>query len=161
YAYDVLNRLTSRSYNDGSTPTATFVYDKDPSGHTYTNLIGRLFSSSVPSSVGGCINTFQQYDPMGRISQQWQNTPASCGNYPFPYTYDLMGNMLSSWAPFQEAYTYAYNTAGRLTSMTGSRNDAFVPGNLLSGAHYNAAGQISSDSLPTGESETFTYDKRL
>jgi RHS repeat-associated protein len=164
YQYDALNRLLSRSYNDGTTPTASFFYDKDPAGRSYTNIVGRLFETSVavPPSVGGCIATLNQYDPMGRVSNQWQYTPTGCSgsSYGFPYTYDLLGNMTSSKAPYQEAYTYTYNTAGRLTSMTGSRNDAFTPANLLSAVHYNAAGQITSDTLGTGETESYTYTNR-
>jgi RHS repeat-associated protein len=160
YQYDPLNRLLSKSYNDGTTPTATYIYDLT----NYTNSIGRLSETTVavPASVGGCIATFNQYDPMGRISYQWQFTPqAGCGNnYQFPYTYDLLGNMTSSKAPYQEAYTLTYNTAGRLTSMIGSRNDAFAPANLLSAIHYNAAGQITADTLGTGEGETYAYTNR-
>ena len=45
YLYDALNRLTQRSYSDGTTPSANFVYDlAHPNGFSpnLTNPVGRL-----------------------------------------------------------------------------------------------------------------------
>jgi len=163
YQYDALDRLTSKSYSDGTTPTATFYYDKDPAGRSYTNIIGRLFESTVPSQLGlCCITTFQEYDPMGRISIQSQYLPTGCAcDFGVPYTYDLMGNMLTSEDPYGNVFTYGYNTGGRVVSVTGSYSDSDDPANLLSATKYNAAGQPVSDALGDGETETFTYDTRL
>ena len=40
YQYDALNRLTQKSYSDGTTPTVTLSYDT--SSPYYTNRTGRL-----------------------------------------------------------------------------------------------------------------------
>jgi len=157
YQYDGLNRLTQKSYSDGTTPTATLGYD-NPS---YPNAIGHMTSASVPSSVGGSISTlFYNFDPMGRVTAQTQYTPSG-GNYWIPYTYDLVGNMTSQTYPFENGLTYTYNSAGRLTAATAGFSDANNPANLLSAVHYGAAGQITSDTLGDGETETWSYDKRL
>jgi RHS repeat-associated protein len=168
YQYDALNRITSKSYSDGTTPPASFFYDKDPNDGAagFPNLIGRLFESTVavPSSVGGCVLTLSGYDPMGRIISQVQYTPAvtNCGsNYAFHYSYDLLGNMLSSNTPYEETYSYTYNTAGRLITMTDTGNPtSVIPATLLSGVHYNGAGQITSETLGTGDVQTYGYSKR-
>jgi RHS repeat-associated protein len=159
YQYDALNRLTSKSYNDGATPTATFVYDSTSWG-SLTNAVGRLVESTTTAHLG-YMATYTQYDVMGRVAQQWQYTPMGGTNdYPLPYTYDLMGNMTA----FSDGYFHgcypAYNTASRLVSLTAGTYELPGPYNLLSGAHYNAAGQITSETLGTGETQTYTYTRR-
>ena len=158
YSYDALHRLTQKSYSDG-TPTATFIYDS-VSGFTSTNAIGRLVESTVPSSIGGYIATFSRYDPVGRTSFQLQLLPLPFGSYYVPYAYDLMGNMTSASNGWFNTYTYSYNPAARLTAVTDSISDAYDPPNILSNIQYNAGGQITSDTLGTGEVETYTYTKR-
>jgi RHS repeat-associated protein len=153
FQYDALNRLTQKSYSDGTTPTPTFVYD----GST-ANGIGRLAQSSVPSSVGGSIVSVFHFDPMGRITLHYQLTPM--GGASVPYTYDLAGDMTSASNGYFNTYSYAYNTAGRLTGVTSSLSDSQDPPNLLSGAHYNALGQLTSDTLGSGEIESYSYNKR-
>ncbi len=163
YTYDALNRLTSRSYSDGTTPKSTYFYDFSTYFPNNTNTIGRLVYNTTTSSAGGCIQTISEYDVMGRVSQQWQKTPqGGCANsYPLPYTYDLMGNVTSFSDGYFHGWYPAYNAAGRLFSLTAGTYEQTAPYNLLSGAHYNAAGQITSDSLGTGETEAFAYTKRL
>ena len=68
YAYvDALNRLTAKTYSDG-TPTATFAYDL-PSvwGGSTTNALGRLVLAQTTSGLTVLTgNAFETYDPMGR-----------------------------------------------------------------------------------------------
>src|SRR5207245_2640277 len=70
YAYDALNRLTSKTYNDAPhTPTANFYYDETSvlaKGQTLTltNTLGRL---SHTSAASGAALTVHSYDAMGRI----------------------------------------------------------------------------------------------
>jgi len=160
--YDALNRLTQKSYSDGTTTTASYYYDSYPNFNA-TNPIGRLLLSSVPSQLGPCcISTLQEYDPVGRISEQWQYLPTGCAcNYALPYTYDLMGNMVASTDPYGNSFTYGYNAAARITSVTASYSDSQDPANLLGAMHYNAAGQVTSDQPgDDGEVETYTYTNR-
>ena len=149
YTYDALNRLTQKSYSDGTTPTATFLYDATvgPYGWSIPNPIGRL----VEASAAGAF-TVNWYDVMGRVTQQVQMTPLlSNYYYVLPYSYDLAGDMTSAGDGYFSNYTYGYNSAGRLTSLTG----------YLSAQKYTAFGAVASDTLGDTETESYSYDKRL
>jgi RHS repeat-associated protein len=107
------------------------------------------------------------YDKMGRINNQWRCIPrtGNCSTsspvyWNVAYTYDLLGD-ITSLTNYIEKYTYSYNRAGRLTTMTSSIVDANHPGTLLSGVHYNAAGGETSATLGNGINETRIYDGRL
>jgi RHS repeat-associated protein len=161
YTYDSLNRNTQKSYSDG-TPTATFLYDASSAqyGISISNPIGRLVQATAT-----CAFTINEYDPVGRVSEQFQQIPTNCTDpyvYEFmPYTYDLMGNMTSSVNGEFITFTYAYNSVARLQSLTSSLSDQQQPPNLMTSAHYNALGEITSDTLGDGESESWIYnDKR-
>jgi len=54
--------------------------------------------------------------------------------------------------------TMAYNSVGRLTTVS---NNAGTPTVLHSGVHYNAAGQVASETLGAGDVQTYTYDHRV
>jgi len=108
YSYDQLNRLLSKSYSDGFTPTSCYLYDSAING------IHRLASEwTQKASMGSCSSPFapqggyfsarwiRAYDAMGRIQAEQQYTPNSIANgkfYPMSYTYDLAGNVTSSTA---------------------------------------------------------------
>jgi RHS repeat-associated protein len=158
YQYDALNRMTQKSYSDGTTPTASFLYDASfAGGDTLTNTVGRLVEISTNTTSDTSL-TLSSYDVMGRIVEQVQQTPQTSQRYVLPYAYDLMGNMTSASDGYFQTYGYTYNGAARLTGMTTTNG---TPTTLLSTAKYNAAGQLTSDSLGDGEIETFAFDKRL
>ena len=99
------------------------------------------------------------YDAMGRVVQNGQCTPRTCFASPYgvPYSYDLMGNPLTASNGLGTTFSYGYNVAGRLTSMTSSWNDANHPGTLLNNVHYGAFG-LSSSNLGNGVAEAATYN---
>jgi len=80
--------------------------------------------------------------------------------YQVNYTYNLLGLPATSTNSQGVTLTYTYNRGARLTLMTSSLSDAVHPGTLFSGAHYNAYGELVSDSLGNGVNETFSYDVR-
>ncbi len=108
YSYDQLNRLLSKSYSDGFTPTSCYLYDSAING------IHRLASEwTQQASMGSCSSQFaprggyfsarwiRGYDAMGRLQAEQQYTPNSIATgkfYPMSYTYDLAGNVTSSTA---------------------------------------------------------------
>ncbi len=71
YAYDALNRLTSKTYSDG-TPTATFSYDQASvtigswSSGTLGNPKGRMTEAVTTASGSTQTGVVYSYDPMGR-----------------------------------------------------------------------------------------------
>ena len=76
YAYDALNRLTSKTYSD-STPSAQFFYDQAPSsmpawtGVAFSKATGRLVLTCTNSAAGTCTSpqtaTAHSYESMGRV----------------------------------------------------------------------------------------------
>jgi RHS repeat-associated protein len=165
YTYDALNRMTAKSYSDGTTTASTFLYDS-PTGQyniSSTNPVGRLVQAT-----SGCSFTLNRYDAVGRITFQVQQLPITCDNgygyYRHVYNYDLMGNLTSFENGEFQIFTYGYNGVARLSSVTSSvtagGSGRSLPTNLLSLAHYNALGGITSDTLADGESESWSYDKR-
>jgi RHS repeat-associated protein len=164
--YDALNRLTGKTYSDG-TPRATFVYDTCPSGGcpsgypSSPNTVGRLVESSNSNA-----RTFDSYDPTGRVKNEWQCTPQNCGTgyFPLAYTYDLLDDITMLTNGMGVIFGYQYNLGARLTYLTSSLNDANHPATLLgyqAPVHYNAAGSIISAPLGNGITETRAYDPRL
>src|ERR1700687_148472 len=63
--------------------------------------------------------------------------------------------MISSVNGEFETFTYTYNGASRLTSLTSSVSDSQHPPNLLSVVKYNALGATGSDTLGDGETENW------
>ena len=162
FAYDSLNRLTGNTYSDG-TPAATFNYDQTSAlGITLTNTVGRRSSESTasPSPTGSVFS----YDPMGRIIDNSQCTPQNCGTSVFAlqYTqYDLAGDLLAATNAMGVTFNYAYNAAGRLTSMTTNFVDPSHPGTLFSAAHYSPFAALTGATLGNTLSEFYAYDNRL
>jgi RHS repeat-associated protein len=165
YSYDALNRLTSKTYSDG-TPSAYFAYD-GPGwwGIPQTNTVGRLQEAWIgqPCCVTNAGIIFG-YDAMGRIVMTEQGS--TVGSYRMMnYSYDLAGDLTSSTNGVGVTFNYTYNVAGRMTDMNSSYVDANHPANLLSGAHYNAFGQRTSASYgnvsaTTGINESRVFDSR-
>ncbi len=122
YAYDALNRLTFKSYSDG-TPSVALYYDVPPTWMTdLTNVKGRLVDVEVHT---GSTNTatVNSYDTVGNIIRQWQQTPPV---YPFGdfmyYTYDLAGDITSVTYPGGRTVTYGIGNAQRPTSAMDTLN---------------------------------------
>jgi RHS repeat-associated protein len=168
YSYDVLNRLTQKSYSDG-TPTANFFYDANVWHNiNLTNTVGRLSYDGALSGSTYVASEAFSYDSMGRVINNSQCTVPGCPNGPYSvtYGYDLIGDMTSTSPGAPVTLTYGYNSAAQLTSVTSSLVDANHPSSLLSSVLYNPAGSLSSASMGTisstsGISESRTYDKRL
>lgn len=157
--YDALNRNTQKNYSDG-TSTASFLYDASTVTGlttTLTNPVGRLIQASTSNT-----RTVNSYDSVGRATNQWQCTPQNCGSawFPFAYVYDLAGDPTSSSNGVGTTFSYTYNAAAQLTSMTSSLSDANHPANLLSSTSYNALGALLNVSLGNATVEGWSYTNR-
>jgi YD repeat-containing protein len=157
YAYDALNRLTGKSYTDG-TPAITYEYDKDRSssplgtnpstcsnGSSGNYCVGRL--TQVKSSVS--TNTYQKYDPLGRILASNQNTGGA--PYSFTYLYNLAGGLTQEGYPSGRQVQYTFDGAGREQTLTG----------YVLSAQYAAHGELSSVNLANGLYDTTNFSPRL
>jgi len=162
YTYDAGNRLTQKSYSDGTTQAAQFFYDIQAGwGVTQTNVIGRLIEATVGTSPRAA--EIFSYDPMGRVTVNTQCTPSNCGTTAFPvsYTYDLAGDMTSGSNGEGFTIFYSYDSATRPTSVTSNLVDAQHPGTLLTVQGYSPAGAMTQMAYGNGLLESRAYNNRL
>jgi RHS repeat-associated protein len=164
YQYDPLNRVTQRTYSDGMTPAATFVYDQTGTitiaGQSFpiSYSIGHL-TSNCTGPTTSCLTQFAfSYDSMGRVNQQEEFISGWSGASELTYTYDLLGNETGDIALGNNS---TYNVAGRLTTFTHPNyNGPGEPANLLIGGHYDAYGHLTSATFGDGLSQSWAYDTR-
>ncbi|MFY9531631.1 MAG: RHS repeat-associated core domain-containing protein [Candidatus Acidiferrales bacterium] len=150
YSYDALNRLTSKVYSD-STPAEIYIYDvSSTDGATISNPKGRLVKAAI-SSVG--VATISSFDAVGRVVHQYQCKPPSCtGTWAgLSYTYNLGGGLTSYNDDSRFTITQAFDTAGRVTSLSSSFVDANHPATLATVSKY----------WPSGAPELSTYGNNL
>ena len=168
YSYDTLNRLTQKSYSDGTTTSAFFAYDGSGWwGITQTNVVGRLmeaWNGTSCCSVGGA--QIFSYDPMGRVTLDNQCDPAECpsGGAPISYTYDFAGNLLTSTNGVGITFSQAFDTAARAIQLTSSLVDSQHPATLAttdSSVGYYPHGAVSKMTFGNGLTTANLYEPRL
>jgi len=157
HQYDALNRIISKTFTD-STPSITNTYDVAADGLSVQYPIGRLVKSATSNTA-----TVNSYDKMGRVATQWQCTPQNCGTgyFPLVYTHDLIGDLTSSTNGTGIGFTYNFDTAAQLLSLTSTLSDSNHPGTLLSNPVYNPDGEMTSALLGNQITETTVYNSRL
>ncbi len=165
YTYDALNRLTSKTYSDG-TPSVGYYYDQ-PSpwglGQYEHNYIGRLTETEVFQGQNNLAGSVNSYDPMGRTAYQWQCTPLDCGTSAtyFAYTYDLIGDLASSYNNTDNiTYTNTYNGAAELASLQSSPSNSQHPGTLVTLGDFNAFQEPQQIAFGNGITECLSYNTR-
>jgi RHS repeat-associated protein len=151
YDYDALNRVKTRTYNDGTAPNYT---DRTPAvTYTYDSVSaygkGRL--ASVSSSVSSY--SYSGYDALGRALGGSQTIGSQ--NYPVGYTYDRAGHVLTETYPSGRTVTNAYDNAGRLSSFTGNLGDDTTRTYSM-GLTYASAGQMTQERFGTTPSPIYT-----
>lgn len=171
YGYDHLNRLLSKSYSDGTTPSACFQYDQSA-----TRGVGRLTtewtqmgtcSSAPPSSGILTQRIFAAYDPLGRVTADEQC--ALIGNctgsnpYTLIYAYDLAGDVTSFSNGLTGnsalSFTGQYNSAGRLSTVSGSASPGGQSTPLFTATGYTPAGALSNAMIGTGSVQGITFQR--
>ena len=166
YTYDALNRLTQKSYSDG-TPTAYYGYDQSSVwGHTTVNAKGHLTweqtSANCNQSPKNCSSEiFYNFDAVGRTLETAQCTPSICGitAYGLNYGYDQAGDLTDYYVAWARQINFSYDSASRLSSVTSSLSDSNHPGTLLSGTSYGPAG-LTADTLGNNVHQSFGYNDR-
>lgn len=154
YGYDSLNRVTARTYNDG-TPNVTYNYDNSqvPFGR------GRL--TSVTTSVSSY--SYGGYDPFGRTTAATQTTDGQ--PYTMSYAYNISGALASQTYPSGKVVKTNYDGAGR---PAGVKNDA--TGIYYAGAdstdttnrlQYSPSGSLQLMKLGNNLWEHVSYNSRL
>src|SRR6266852_702741 len=146
YGYDNLNRLTSVSYNVGSTgvpATASVGYTYDQGGAA-ANALGRL--TSMTDGVGS--ETYS-YDVLGQVTQLQKAVNGT--TYTLGYQYNLAGQLTQVTYPSTRAVQQSYDAIGRLSAIaSGATNYATSFG-------YNPAQQVTGFSYGNGVTASLGY----
>lgn len=162
FAYDALNRVTSKSYNDG-TPNILYKYDAQalPSGAPNTTIfqrgesMGRLVSVTYGGTAAG---SYYGFDALGRVVQKVQQTDGI--NYQVDATYNRAGAMLSETYPSasiggsRRVVTHTFDGAGRPASLSTS-------GASVTGIQYASHGALSQQTYGTLTHQISSKWKRL
>jgi len=163
YSYDLINRLTQKSYSDGTTVSVKYGYDgaalagcstPPPTIAGAANLIGRR--SAMCDAAGA---TSWSYDVVGRTGTE-KRTLNSITNS-LSYTYFLNGETKSISYPSASVANYQVTAAGRALGASGPgsvlipQNTAYAPQGAVATMWMGASatdGQIYSN---------FYYNNRL
>lgn len=149
YTYDSLNNLTviEQPLNAESSVYTQYVYDSLNSvRYVYTGLteLLTLNESGLPVETDVAYSSTEyQYDQYHNITKAISDSKTES------YTYDFMGNMLSSSVVNSSPVYYTYDILGR--QLTKSSD------NLTESVTYNEAGQIATITDKNG-THTYTYD---
>ncbi len=149
---------------------ACYYYDGQSSwGNAMVNQIGHLTTSYGVTHAGTMVSGAESFnwDSMGRLQGQMQCTPSTCAvgkGYPVYGTFDLLGNMTSSWDSSVGVYA-AYDGANRLNSVTaGLGVNAGTPGpgaqQILNVATFSPFGGLLTATVGSSPtlSETRSYN---
>jgi RHS repeat-associated protein len=166
-AYDVLNRPTSKSYNDNpQTPTVNFYYDSQslPSG---APSFTRGYSTGALVAVtygGGSAGTYCGYDALGRVVRQYQQTDSV--NYLIEASYNLANDLTSETYPAVPGYSdrrtvsYSFDSANRLSSLN-SNSTSYAAAASVSNISYASHDALSSETYGNGLVHAISYNSRL
>ena len=157
YTYDLLNRLTQKSYSD-STPTAKYYYDStDCLGVTCYNK-GRRTGMSEGS--GSTPTTKWAYDAVGNVLRE--SRAINGVTKTISYTYNLDGSIATITYPdSNRSVAYAYNNAQRATTASGnSVNYASLAAYAPNGAPSSIVNGYVSGGF-AGVAESRTYNNRF
>lgn len=152
YKYDSLNRIKTRSYNDG-TPNVTYAYDTAPNG------------KGLLASVSSSVSTYRYtgYDALGRVTGSEQTTDGVVYTMP-DYQYNLAGGLISEKYPSGRVVKAEYDTAGRVAGVKNQATGLYYAGAAADSANriqYAASGVPSAVRLGNGLWEHTDFNSRL
>ena len=127
--FDQLNRLTAKTYSDG-TPAVSWTFDGQ----------GR-----VVSMVDGAGTTTYGYDGADRVNQLTRGTDV------WSYSYDAAGNVVSRTVPGGANSAATFDDAGQVTALvdtTGTTSFA-----------YDSAGNMTSTGFANGVTQNRSFDR--
>src|ERR1043165_9356877 len=154
YNYDALNRVITRTYNDG-TPNVSYIYDAESVDFSK----GRLTEVSSSASSYSC----DEYDAVGRVKTATQTTDGQ--GYTMSYGYNLAGAITSLSYPSGRVVTTDYDDAARVAGVKNNATGAYYAGAASTDAtnrvQYTPTGAIKAMKLGNGLWEHTNFNSRL
>jgi RHS repeat-associated protein len=181
FVHDGDGRLVAKTAGDGTSDAATTTYCYDPVGQLTAVVApdgnvpsAATCSTSAPYLTGSTYQTTYSYDSLGQtVSRTQPATASASAGRTTTYTYDPVGNLLStqdangvtstrSYTPLNKLATlaysggsapgvsYAYDANGNRTSM--------VDGTGTSGYTYNTFDELTSLTNGGGQAVSYTYN---
>ena len=159
-AYDALNRLTARTYQNDPAATApvSYFYDNQslpagaPPNFFRGSSIGRLVA--VTYGTNSSAGDYYGYDVLGRSVLKVQRTGGT--NYLTSATYGVSGRTSSLTYPSGHTLTFNYDQAGRLGDK--DAQNLALTGNLGDGIMRTYSGGITYNSWNAPTQEKFGTD---
>lgn len=173
------------SVTDARGASATYIYNNNrhlvnevhysaPSGITATSnvTLGYDAVGNRTSMTDGSGTMSYSYDQLSRITSETKSFTGLSGSYTLNYGYNFAGEVISIGLPFNsQEIDYSYDTAGRLSGVTGSGFNATyytypnpttqsVP-TFASNIQYRAWGARKSMTYGNGVSESTGFNTRL
>jgi RHS repeat-associated protein len=149
YGYDVLNRLTSVTYDISnapgvaSTPNVTYSYDTS----SFSSTKGLLLSVTV----GAFYSESYGFDSQNRVSSVTQTIDGR--GYTTSYQFNTASQHTQITYPSGRVININHGNMGRLSSLADGAGPIYV-----NSVTYNAAEQVTGFTLGNGVTESFGYD---
>jgi len=164
--YDQLNRVKTKTYNDGKTPNIYYYYDAQtlPSGApTYTHgaSYGRLLAVTYGTSSSSAEGNYYGYDLLGEVVTKVQRTNST--NYTISASYNKAGEVTSDTypSPSSRVVNKDYDDAGRITKIHGPSNSPYYAGSSTSTIQYMPNGALQQQTLGNGLIHSIIYNSRM
>ncbi|MBK8148037.1 MAG: hypothetical protein IPK58_07410 [Acidobacteria bacterium] len=155
YAYDALNRVTERSYDDNATLPVYYTYDN------LSHAKGKLTKVTTgPVTSPFSITEYTEFDDVGRVRKSRQKTDGS-EYYQMEYTYNLSGAMVEEKYPSGRIVKTVLDDEGDLQTVKSQKNANQAFWDYANHFTYTAAGAVSSMQLGNGTWEKTAFNSRL
>lgn len=158
YAYDRLNRVTSKTFAGSGACVASYACTTPPSGSVrnvyYRYDLRGLQTYALFDSVSGADNVFNEYDSLGRLSASTINMSGISRRT--SYTYDVAGNKISLKHPNGTRLVFTFDGLNRMTTGT-----IFTGPQFLSIVYDTYGRRTSATRGASQTSYTYDFDSRL
>lgn len=160
YLYDPLNRITQKSYSDGTTPAVQYGYDAIAPTNCSPSLTMNYPVGRRTAMCDGAGTGAWSYDVLGRTAQDQRTTNGVTKTTTYatrsaPYNYD--GSIAQLGYPSGRTITYTPDSGGHSVSAVDTANNIYYS----TVAQYAPQGELSSLTNGAAIVSTLFYNSRL